>query len=402
MFKLSVNYIFVKETREVLEKNAYMVLLFYMRLKFTGRLIMRLCLTLLINSFLSAEDNQALSAPVFINSNPINAGIILDGEPTLQKTPALLTDIRGGRHTLKIIKDGFEDREYTFETSGEQTSVIDLQLTSGTVVADFPEESRVYIRKSKDASEDLRRNRTVRLPEGRYDIKNENGEVIVIPVYPKQTLLTMNTAVFFTAVAANLTAIKSELDRFDELSFPHSPALTVSEAAVIITGLTEIALLRDKQYFLDDFRIYNAGLEELESEAEKIFAEAQDQLSRGRLENALTGFTRIISEFPDSPRFPEALYKVARIHIISADTNLAVSELNIIIDHFPEADIYDKACQTLALLYFNSGKPGKAADTVNRMVFYDPLFAETREDIEQFGAEKVVENWAGNPEGGNQ
>ncbi|HAK44521.1 MAG TPA: hypothetical protein DCO79_01180, partial [Spirochaeta sp.] len=82
-------------------------------------LAMIICLLLLFTAANAAADEtaeQALEEPVetvessilFINSNPINADILIDGEPLLQKTPALLTDISAQRHEISLRKDGFD------------------------------------------------------------------------------------------------------------------------------------------------------------------------------------------------------------------------------------------------------------------------------------------------------
>jgi len=347
-----------------------------------------------ISTSVSADETAPAAADLFISSAPLNAVILIDGKPSLQKTPALIAGISSGSHMIGIRKEGFTPLDIEVSLLPGSTEVITAELSSGSVILNLPGAESVYLRTESDKPLPD----TFRLPEGEFRISADEERYYIEPIYPNEGLLTVTSVLFITSAVLTNAAIINELSEAGEINLPHSWFLSIAEISALVTGVFEIALLTDKKNYLKNYRIYGADLSTLESEAEIIYQSAQRSLSVGNLEESLSGFTRIIGEFPDSARFPESLYKVAKIHIISGDTNLAVSELKIIIENFPDPGIFDKACQTLALLYYNNDQLAESKSSVEKMVFHDPLFSDTQGNIEAFGIEKVIENWAHNPE----
>ncbi|MBI9106512.1 MAG: PEGA domain-containing protein [Spirochaetales bacterium] len=338
----------------------------------------------------TSDDN----ANLFISSSPLNAVILIDGEPLLQRTPALASNLSAGLHQISIRKEGFDpfDSEITLIPGG--TKVFSAELSQGSMIISLPGAESVYL---KTDGESLLPP-AFRLPEGEFNFRAGNNKYYIEPVYPNEGLFTINSSFLLVSTILTIAATIIEAAEYGEINLPHSRLLSVAEVATVVLGITEIALLYDKTNYIENYRVYGVDLSKLESEAESLYQKAQRSLSVGNLEESLAEFSRLVSEFPDSARFPESLYKIAKIHIISGDTNLAVSELNIIIENFPAAGIYDKACQTLALLYYNNGQLDESRKSVEKMVYFDPLFSDTRESIEAFGIEDVIENWARNPE----
>ena len=369
-----------------------------MQLHLKTKLILLSCCLFIFSAVSAAADETAETANLFIHTNPINATVFFDGEPLLQQTPALLKNIKSGGHSISIRKEGFSPVYNEINLDPGKTEVYESILSRGTFIADFPDEDKITLKTDKNTVLPT----ALRFPEGAYQFVIGNEGLNIIPVYPKESLLSITGTLFLTALTANLVSTAVELNSKGELFLPHSGHLIITEAVTAVLGLSELALLIDRRRFAEDFELFGMDLSSLDIEAEQIFNRAQKSLSTGRLEDALTGFSLLVSNFPDYTGFPEALYKIAKIHIITGDTNLAVSELNIIIKNFPDAGIYDKSCQTLALLYFNSGNPEKSRYAVEQMVYYDPLFQGTKEDIDRIGIDSVIRNWAGNPEGQSQ
>ncbi|MDC7225375.1 MAG: PEGA domain-containing protein [Spirochaetales bacterium] len=358
----------------------------YLKLKFFAVL----CILLLIAGSAAAEDTGLL----FINSDPLNAEILIDGVPLLQKTPALITDIETGSRIISVRKDGFDPADIKVDIEAGTSSAVSQKLFNGNFIASFPGSNEIIL---ENLGQTLLPE-SFRMPAGNYSIDKEDDTIVITPLYPKEKLLSAAGIVFTTALIADIIAVGVEMKNEGELLFPHSEMLIAAETFTALTGLTGIGLILDRSRFRKEFRIYKTDAAASIEEADRIFENAQKALTAGKLENALTGFSNIIGNFPDYSGFPESLYKIARIHIISGDTNLAVFELKIIIDNYPDPAVYDRACQTLALLYFNSGEMQNSIDAANRMVFYDPLFSETPSEINSIGMEQVIENWARNPE----
>ena len=255
---------------------------------------------------LCAEELSA-SGSIFINSTPINAVIIFDGEPILQKTPALLKDVSAGEHSIQLIKEGFSDAEYTLQLEADTTASAEIELSSGTVITNFPDGEKIFLRTSRKPEDDIAVNSTFRLPEGELSFKKEDGKLIITPVYPKQQLFALNTAAFLTALTANIIAGAAEIYNEKEYMFPHSTGLIIAESAAVITGVSELVFIIDKNSYMKNYQLHPADPGRLESSAVKLYEDAQQLLSRGRLQDALTSFTALVSGYPDSSKFTEAL-----------------------------------------------------------------------------------------------
>jgi tetratricopeptide (TPR) repeat protein len=113
-------------------------------------------------------------------------------------------------------------------------------------------------------------------------------------------------------------------------------------------------------------------------------------LALGQLEEAMRFYTRVLEGYKDSPLYPHALFKTARIHFLTGDDSLATIEFNLIADHYPLPDLYDKAQRGLADILHRQGAYQESIDQLRQMVFADPLYSE--EDIELLKAE-ILEDW---------
>jgi tetratricopeptide (TPR) repeat protein len=119
-------------------------------------------------------------------------------------------------------------------------------------------------------------------------------------------------------------------------------------------------------------------------------------LALGQLEEALRFYTRVLEGYKDSPLYPYALFKTARIHFLTGEDSLATIEFNLVADHYPLPDLYDKAQRGLADILLRQGAFQESIDQLQRMVFADPLYSE--EEIELLEAE-ILEDWfTGDPD----
>ncbi|MDC7125062.1 MAG: PEGA domain-containing protein [Spirochaetales bacterium] len=352
------------------------------------------CLTLFITvTYATAQDTNN-TANFFIESNPLHANIIIDGKPVIETTPALIKNLSAGTHKIGLRKEGFSPINFEVELKEAETSSVKVELSYGKIVLSISEAEKTIFPslKNKELSS------TILLPEGQYKFTLDDESVKITPTYPKEALLGGVTSLLAVSLFTTSLCTLIEIGNKGELLLPHSNFLVISESATVILGMTELALIIDKNHTMKNLEVYDTNFSENNREAAALLTEAQEKLAAGRLEESLSKYSEIISNYPDFNSIPEALYRTAKIHLITHNTNLAKSELSIIINNYPTPEVYDKACQTLAVLYFDLGDITKSKEIVEKMVFYDPLFSDTKEEIQKNGIESLIRNWAGFPE----
>lgn len=359
-------------------------------MSFKNCLFFSISLLLLLTTFCVFAEDENNFANVFIHTNPINANILIDDTPILQKSPAFMQKISVGKHKIGIRKKGFEPIDVEVNIEDPKTFVIEVSLANGFSRLYFPDAKKIVFGKGEQEAKD---NSSISVPNGNYSIKNESEAVSINPIYDKELFFYLNTGLFFLSAGATIISGIIEYNTSGELFFPHSTSLTVFESLALISGLTDLALLIDRKNFLDEKKLDSIALSTDNNKAEKIYSDANKCFYERDLERAISGFTKIISNYPDFEKFPEALYTIARIHLIMGESNLAASELRIILSNYPDARVYDKTCQKLSIIYYKNGKKEKSLNTARRMVFYDPIFENIEQDIEAKGIESIIEEW---------
>ena len=167
---------------------------------------------------------------LFIQSNPINANIIFDGKPLLQKTPALLINIENGEHSIGIRKDDYAPANLEINLETNETRIFKTELSRKTIITSFPEYKHSII----DTDTDIEMASSLHLNEGSYNFSKKDNSLYINPIYPKENLLTISTTLFLTALT---TSIAIDLDKDGELFLPHSELLMVSGAVTSILAL---------------------------------------------------------------------------------------------------------------------------------------------------------------------
>ena len=335
---------------------------------------------------------QDVQVNLFIGSSPINAAVFIDGEPQAQATPVLLRGISTGSHEIKIISENYQPYIDIIELTDKNSSFF-ADLNSKVIPSSFVSEENIILR----ADEDKILGNNLLMPESGYRISREGRDVIITPIYQKEKLLTAISTLL--PISFGFTAAAFGIDWYESsrIRWPQPLYLTALESTTLLLGATEIALLIDRSDYLKHYEIAEFQPGSTEADAELIFQQAGDALAGGSLEEALSLYSEIISFHKDSKFYAESIYRSAKIHIITGDTPLAVAELNMIIMRYQTPEVYDRACQAIALLYYNLDEPGKSKEYAEKMVFIDPLFSGTEEEIQASGIETVIESWARNP-----
>lgn len=211
------------------------------------------------------------------------------------------------------------------------------------------------------------------------------------PVYPRQGLLTA------LHISLPILAVLSGLLTAENLLNPRIGAPAISAAAWTAYALTagmlalDIGLSVQKGRFIRQFPLQYTQKGEDVIPPSQSYQRGEDLLARDRFDEALDYYTSIVMDHKDSPYYPLAFYKIARIHFIRREYELSLEELKIIQRSYPMPELYDKACKNIADIYFFLGEYDKSEEYLNEMVFVDPLYS--RESIDFFKAQILERNY---------
>jgi len=92
--------------------------------------------------------NGGIPAPttgsIQVNSTPTGAQVYLDGTDTGRTTNTTLTNISPGSHTVKLIKEGYEDYEESVSITAGQTTTVNALLTQHTITVTSPTSGTIW------------------------------------------------------------------------------------------------------------------------------------------------------------------------------------------------------------------------------------------------------------------
>jgi len=292
---------------------------------------------------------------LFITSDPIGAEIILNGEPLLETTPALVELKQGQEVSLELVKESYKSASSQFLLEGT-TWVEELTLQAQFITTEFPgntpEEGKRYYQ----------------IPEGDYEIDRGNAEFFLKPVYAKESTISILSLLTVPALGGT-TALW-----FSQNNFEPSPTTIGISTLAVTLFLTNLYYHLDRKGHEDDF--YEA-VREVEPQVDisrELFTQADRYLQQGRFLDAEREYLRLLREIPDSPLYPLAYYKLARLHQIMGKRELSRRELNLLLKHYPHPDTYDRTLKSLADLALAEENTEEALGYFDQMLFVDPLF----------------------------
>ena len=139
-------------------------------------------LTLLCFFALQATSIEAQGLSyLFLSTNPINADVLLNGEPLDEKTPLLLRDLAAGKHSLEIRKPGYTTERREIELTSGDIETVDIELASLYFSPLLPEEERVTIHGVEEEGGEI----LYQLPQGSYSFKRDEEGLHIDPVFPQ-------------------------------------------------------------------------------------------------------------------------------------------------------------------------------------------------------------------------
>ncbi len=350
------------------------------------------CVFFIIAAVAYSQQVEIPYSTFFLTTTPINADVLLDGEPLEEQTPLLLRQLAPGSHELEIRKQGYKTEQLGVELAAGEIRSLEIELASLSFSTLLPEEERVIIRGQQQETGDT----VYQLPEGIYSFSREGGSLHIEPVFPQDSWIGgLNLAIPLSV--AFITVLT-----FHDIFYPKRAALqftedfSLSPATLSAYGLTislisfDIALYVRRNKARKAFSYAATPREQALHSAKEYYERAENLLALGQLDEALRFYTRVLEGYKDSPLYPYALFKTARIHFLTGEDSLATIEFNLIADHYPLPDLYDKAQRGLADILLRRESYQESIEQLQHMIFADPLYS--KEEIELLKAE-ILEDW---------
>lgn len=339
--------------------------------------------------FCQASDTLAI---LFLSTSPLNADVLLDGEPLVEQTPLLLRDLDPGIHELEIRKAGYRTELREIELAVGEIQNLEIDLASLSFAPVLPEEQTVMIGGEEQEAGDT----VYQLPEGSYSFNREGGSLQIEPLFPQDGWIRgLNLAI---PLSVGFTTVLTLHDIFypKRAALQFTEGFSLSPVTLSAYGLSfalisfDIALYSRRNKARKAFSYGSMPHEQALHSAKEYYERAENLLALGQLEEALRFYTRVLEGYKDSPLYPFALFKTARIHFLTGEDSLAAIEFDLIANHYPLPDLFDKAQRALADILLRQGAYQESIDQLQRMVFADPLYSE--EEIELLEAE-ILEEW---------
>ena len=351
-------------------------------------------LLLLIATAVYAQQSTTPPAVLFLNTNPLHADVLLDGRALAEPTPMLLRELAAGTHELELRKTGYTTERREIELAAGEMRILDVALSSLTFAPELPEEESIHIGGNEEKAGEM----LFQLPEGSYSFTRDEEGLRIEPVFPQDGWIRgLNLAIpLSVAFSAVLTLHDIFYPKRAAVSFGGDVSLspvTLSAYGLTLTLCSFDLALGVKRRKAERAFSYSAiPRQQALHYARELYERAENLLGLGQLEEALRIYTRVLKGYKDSPLYPYALFKSARIHYLTGEDSLAAIEFNLVAEHYPLPDLYDKAKRGLADILLRRGEFPQSIAQLQSMVYADTLYTE--EGIELLQAE-VLEVWFG-------
>ena len=316
--------------------------------------------------------------PVFLETVPMGALIVLNGAPLAETTPLLLRNLLPGTYRIEFRKEGWATEAVTLELSaGQEPAIVHRILGQALFSPEFSRDENLKVNGHPVALD----SEALLLPDGQYRLSRVQGDLLLDQVFPRETRAAGTAGAFYTCLAAaGLTTLDRLID--DKGHFSFSPLMGISWTASAVLGYFHIRNILDEKRFYRETEERPPQTVSVQITPEARLAAAQEDLARGRLDDAALELTRLIRENSDSPILPEALYDLSRIHLANGNVSLALAGLERIRRDYPVSSLYDKVCYTLGTLYERENRTDEAEAALADMVFADPFF--DRETVREY------------------
>jgi tetratricopeptide (TPR) repeat protein len=350
------------------------------------RLVM-VSMMLLAARSVSCESLQQPGSILFVNSSPLGAEVAMDGRPLGGRTPLLLRDLEPGQHRLELKKPGFQTRSLEIGLASGEAQVVAVDLPEQGISTSFPAEGEIFIEGKAEAAGD----RIIYFEQGGFSIAREQGVVHVDPLYPQQRLIdALNITIPIMVIFASLLTVDA-VSNPPATDWPIPPAVLASNGITLSMIGLDIGLNLHKRRQERSYSWTARSAEASQQVARDLYAEAEQRLELGKLDEALERYSELMRIQPDSTLVPMSLYRVGSIQYLKGENTEAVKSFESLTRDYPVAEFYDRGQKNLADLMLLAGQFEASLGHLDDMVFVDPLYS--REEI-AFYRHSVLEAWA--------
>lgn len=280
---------------------------------------------------------------LFVDTQPMGAQIRIDGVLRLETTPARITDLKPGTHSVTVGRVGYTTVTQNVDLDSP-TTVVEVDLPGRTVVVAFPQAERLSTPEVNFGAP----GRQFRYPEGTYRLEGGASGPVIKPVFPDEGLLAV--AGWGLALVATTALASSAVDvwHMNHGWVDHPSVVTVALWASTLVELPWYFTLETrKARFLRDTAPTVDVLPEVPTFTPRTFAEAEEALATGDLAQAEALFTQVVTQDAESRLVPGAWFWLARIHEATGRRDLARGEYRVV-QSLPQAAYYDRALRALA------------------------------------------------------
>jgi hypothetical protein len=113
-------------------------------------LILALILFPACKSTPTSPDSSAERGTIQVNSSPSGAQIWLDGVNSGQVTNSVLSDVPAGTHTLKLIKESYQDYQQSVNVEKGMTIQVNAVLSGYTITVTSPRTSTLWVAREQE------------------------------------------------------------------------------------------------------------------------------------------------------------------------------------------------------------------------------------------------------------
>lgn len=318
---------------------------------------------------------------VFFESDPYGSFVVLDGKVLNERTPFLWRNLRPGNYNVTFFKEGHEGVSTSIQVPATGFVRAFAQLRSNTVATSFSEQSELFI------MDQVRQGRGVlyRLQQGGYQLLNENGQVSVQPIFPKEGQLVISSWLLPITLGASAALTIRDVNSPWIPSMILSPATFASYALVLFNVGWYVGLNIQRNQFRENLITISEPTSSSVESAQALFDKGQAALNAGNFVLARNYLSRLFQEHPLHPLAAQSLFLLSQLALIRGDVDEAESLYKMILNIYPIQELYDRTVKVLAdMAYAKNNKP-KVRSYLDLITYSDGFI--TAEDVQD------LKNW---------
>jgi TolA-binding protein len=297
---------------------------------------------------------------LFISTDPINADVYI-GDALIGRSPLRIGSVDvDTAQTLRIVKPGYEDIEFTLELDEARTQLIFHTLYSPNV--DFilsQREKEVFLNEVDAGKSPLV---VQNVPNGIYRIDSDQNRITISNAeYARLKKTTRWEAISSSVLFAGSLG--------GAIYFRNNDQEKVADLLVLSTfifgGLLGYNLLKLGKINLDERRD-RAEMSAIEishksvEEDRDMFAGAMEYVGKEYYEDALSKFKLLVNLYPDSQYVPLSLFQIGQIYYGSEEYGRAAGSFKSFVYDYPKLELFAFAVHKLIDAELQSGNTSQA------------------------------------------